>query len=262
MLTRISKSLGLGDIETLSTLLQIGESYQAIGMQAEALRFYEKVKLQDISRVYRDRLFLNLGRIQLDNNKFKEAEVVALTFLNNYPISPHVPESLKVLAGAYKGQKKYDDAHATYQRLLAHRDADKAETHYLIAETWFEQDNLDKAIREYLLTVDTFDRRIRNVPEYVSNAYYRIGISFHAREQFEPALEALNAARELFPNHTLRSWADYLIADCHERMKDQGQAVDTLRAMIQSGEESDLVRQAAESRLKVLDWEKRFKELL
>ena len=40
-------SLPIGNINNAQTLLQVGEAYQTIGMFAEAIKFYEKVKAVD-----------------------------------------------------------------------------------------------------------------------------------------------------------------------------------------------------------------------
>ena len=55
-------NLGIGELNRVQTQLQIGESYKAIGLNSEALKFFEKVKFSDVNGAYTDRLFLDSRR--------------------------------------------------------------------------------------------------------------------------------------------------------------------------------------------------------
>ena len=256
------RSLNIGDVRKVETLLQVGEAYQAIGMTDEALAFFERVRKADPNGVYRDRLFLNLGKIHVDRGTWAEAEVVARTFLISFPLSPQVPDAMKILAAAYRGQNNYEAAHDMYRQLLSRADADPAEIHYLQAETWFQQGDLEQAIREYALTIDQYDRTRPRVPERVQNAYYKLGLLLYQTERYDRALPALVAARRQFPNHSLREWADFLIADCYDRRKDKQQAEEEFQKLIEANPDEPLLKKAAEIGARVLDWEKRLKEQL
>ena len=52
-------TLGIGELNRVQTQLQIGESYKAIGLNSEALKFFEKVKFADVNGAYTGRLFLD-----------------------------------------------------------------------------------------------------------------------------------------------------------------------------------------------------------
>lgn len=236
------RSLNIGDVRKVETLLQIGESYQAIGMTDESLAFFERVRKADPNGVYRDRLFLNLGKIHVDRGSFSEAEVVARTFLTSFPLSPRVPDAMKILAAAYRGQNNFEAARDMYRQLLARADANPAEVHYLQAETWFQEGDLEQAIREYALTIDQFDRTRPRVPELVQNAYYKLGLVLYQTERFDRALSALVSARRLFPNHSLREWADFIIADCYDRQQDPARAEEEFRKLIETSPEEPLLK--------------------
>ena len=62
--------------------------------------------------------------------------------------------------------------------------------------------------------------------------------------------------------HALREWADYLIADNLDHLNRKDDAFQELNQLAQSDSPENLIQQAAKSRLKVIDWEKRLKELL
>jgi tetratricopeptide (TPR) repeat protein len=255
-------SLGIGDVQNIKSLLQIGEAYKGIGMNAEALKFFERVKLGDTRGAYTDQLFLNLGEIHLEERKFEEAERVARIFLNKYPNSPQVPDAMKIHAGAYKGQGKFKDALTIYKQLLQRSDAPKAEVHYLIAETHFAAGDLRKSAQAYRQVLDNYDRSIRNPPDYVQSSYFKLGIVYHMQKRYTDSLDALQAGRTLYPKHSLRPWGDFLIVDNLERLNRKPQAETELKTLVQLKNNDELIQMAAESRLKVLDWEKRLKDQL
>lgn len=256
------RNLNIGDVRKIETLLQVGESYQAIGMTREALTFYERVKKSDPNGVYRDRLFLNLGKIHVEQGSFSEAEVVARTFLTNFPLSPEVPEAMKILAAAYRGQENFEAAQDIFQQLLSRADADPSEIHYLSGETWFQKGDQEQAIREYALAIDQFDRTRPIAPEHVQDAYYKLGLVLYQAGRYPRALEALISARRLFPKHSLREWADFLIADCYDRQQNKTKAEDEFKSLIEASTDESLLKRAAEIGAKVLDWEKRLKDKL
>ena len=254
-------NLDIGELNRVQTQLQIGESYKAIGLNSEALKFFEKVKSADVNGAYTDRLFLDLGEIHLNENRFKEAERVAQTFVNIYKNSPRLPEAKIILARAYLGQKQYDRSIEMFNQLLDSKNVDAAQIHYFMAETWFAREDLRNAARAYRKAIDSYDRTIRNPPEYVQTAYYKLGMTLYMQGQSEKSLDALMAGRKLFPDHRLKNWADYLIIDNLDRLQKNEQAESELQTLVAESRD-DLLQKAAQSHLKVIDWEKRLKELL
>jgi tetratricopeptide (TPR) repeat protein len=255
-------SLSLGDLTDTKTLLQIGEAYQAIGIFPEALNFYERVKLKDPKNVYSDRIFLNLGEIYLERKNFKDVETVAKAFLKKFPNNPRAAEAMKILGKAYWGQKKLTEAVVTFQGILKKHPKDTAEVHYLLAEANHALNRNDKAIREYQRSIDAFDPDVRTIPAYISNAYYKLGATYHEAGKYPLAIKALDRARKLFPENAQKPWADYLIADSHEQMKNTRGLTRELKRLADSDTSDDLMKQAAENKLKVLDWEKNIKTRL
>ncbi len=255
-------SLSLGEVNNTKTLLQIGEAYQAIGMYPQALKFYERIREMDSRKLYRDRIFLNLGQIHLEQKNFKEAELIAKSFTKNYPQSPRLPEAMKLLAQSHAGRQQFKKALRVYQQLALKEKGGAHETQYLIAETHYSLNDLPKAVRHYLKAIGSFDRTIKIVPDHIRRSYYRMGIALFQMKRYAQASRALESARNLFPEHPLRDWADYLLADIYQQLKDTPKLNAKLNTLIQSGETDALIKQAAESKLRVLNWEKEFKESL
>ncbi|MBT3922823.1 MAG: tetratricopeptide repeat protein [Nitrospina sp.] len=252
-------SLPIGDIKNAQTLLQVGEAYQAIGMFAEAVKFYEKVKVMDSNKTYRDRVFLNLGKIHLENKSYNEAILVGRKFLKLYPRSKWVPDAMKLLAHALIGRGEYQEAINIYEDLLA-RSTNKAEIHYFIGETYTEMNQLADAVQSYQKTIATYDRQEKVIPAYLQNAYYHLGASLFKLNRFGPAIEALKSASELFPNNPYRDWADYLIMESLEKIGDPSKVTEGLNRLVKIDNGNELTRQAAESRVKIREWEKQLKE--
>jgi TolA-binding protein len=252
-------SLPIGDISNAQTLLQVGEAYQEIGMFSEAVKFYEKVKKLDTQKTYRDRVFLKLGQIHLENKSYGEAILVGRKFLKIYPRSKWVPDAMKLLAGALKGQGDFSEAIDIYGDLLA-RSEDKSETHFKVAETYVDMNQLIDAVQSYQRVIATYDRQNKVIPEYLQKAYYQLGTSLFKLNRFGPALEALKSATELFPDNSLRDWADYLMIESLEKLGDPEKINEGLSRLVKAEDGNDLTRQAAESRVKIREWEKQLKE--
>ena len=252
-------SLPIGDINNAQTLLQVGEAYQSIGMFVEAVKFYEKVKVLDSHKTYRDRVFLNLGHIHLENKGYDEAVLVGRNFIRNYPRSKRIPDAMKLLANALKGEGDFSGALKTYEDLLA-RFEGKAEIHFLIAETYTDMNQLADAVQSYQRAIATYDRQERVIPEYLQKAYYHLGSSLFKLNRFGPAMEALKSAKELFPDNLLRDWADYLLIESLEKLGDPAKITEGLNRLVKTENADDLTRQAAESRVKIREWEKQLKE--
>ncbi len=255
-------SLSLGKVNSLKTVLQIGEAYQAIGMFPDALRFYERVKKLDANNLYRDRIFLNLGQIHLEQNNFKEAELVARSFLKNYSNSSQVPVALKLLASSHTGRKQYNRALKVYKRLLVGDKDNTSETHFLMGETYQNLNNHRAAIKEYRKAIKMFDRTAKIIPNSVRKAHYNLGFALFQARKYAQAAKALESARLLFPEQPQTDWADYLLVESYENIKNPSKATATLNSLIQSKDTDNLLKQAAESKLKFLDWEKEFKDTL
>ncbi|MBT5550897.1 MAG: tetratricopeptide repeat protein [Nitrospina sp.] len=252
-------SLPIGDINNAQTLLQVGEAYQAIGMFTEAVKFYEKVKVIDSNKTYRDRVFLNLGKIHLERKNYNEATLVGRKFLQIYPRSKLVPDGMKLLARALRGQGDFSEAINIYEDLLA-RSSEKAEVHYFLGETFSEINQLADAVQAYQRAIETYDRQEKLIPEYLQNAYFHLGTSLFKLNRFGPAMEALKSASELFPDNPLRDWADFLMIESLEKLGDPSRITEGLNKLVKTENGDDLTRQAAESRVKIREWEKQLKE--
>jgi len=249
-------SLSIGQVRNLKTLLQIGEAYQAVGMLPEAVRFYEKVKQLDTRKSYNDRIFLNLGQVHYDKKNYGEAELVARSFLKTFPRSPRVRDAMKLLANSFNGRKQYDDALKTYQDILKQFPENPSEIHYLIATVEARRDHAPEAIVAYKKSMDTFVSTQKIVPKYIRDAHYRLGNSLYQNGKFSESIDALSKATKLFPDHPDRSWSELILADALRKTESDQKATAQLNKLIKSETGDNLMKKAAESQLKIMEWKK------
>ena len=249
-------SLSIGKIKSLKTLLQVGEAYQSLGMLPEAVRLYEKVKQLDTSKMYNDKIFLNLGQIHYERGNYSEAEFVARSFLKNFPRSQKTREAMKLLAKSLNGRQKHDDALEIYQNILEKFKKSPAEIHYLMATLEAGRNQNTQAITAYEKTIDTFDRTQKIVPDYLREAHYKLANSLYQEGKYTESIDAFDAAIKLFPKHPHRNWSEFISADALKKIKSNQKATDQLNQLIKSNPKNELIKKAAQSQLKVMEWEK------
>ena len=249
-------SLSIGQVQNLKTLLQIGEAYQAVGMLPEAVRFYEKAKQADTRKSYNDRIFLNLGQVHYDKRDYGEAELVARSFLKTFPRSSRVRDAMKLLANSFNGREKYDDALKAYQDILKQFPEDSSEIHYLIATVEKRLDRIPEAIAAYKKSIDTFVSTKKMVPSYIGDAHYKLGSLIYESGKLSESINALSTAIKLYPDHPDRSWSELILADAFKKAQSDQKATAQLNQLIKSESGDGIMKKAAESQLKMMEWEK------
>jgi hypothetical protein len=60
----------------------------------------------------------------------------------------------------------------------------------------------------------------------------------------------------LFPDHPHRSWSEFISADAFKKIKNNQKAAALLNQLIKSQPKNDLIKKAAQSQLKIMEWEK------
>ena len=147
-----------------------------------------------------------------------------------------------------------------YRDILNKGLGNQSDIHYRIAKIQMQTDGLKDAIDSFNRSIQTFDRAKKPPPEHIPNAYYDYGISSYKNENYEEAVKALDRARKLFPDHPLSDWAEFLIAESFSKLKNLGKSINRMKKFIQVEKIDPLLKKAAENKLKIIDWEKKFKD--
>jgi TolA-binding protein len=256
------QSLALDQINNVKTLVQVGEAYQTVSMHEEAAQLYEKAKSLDTQGSYTARIFLDLGRMHLAEKNYREAEMVARTFLNRYPEDPEVPQAMLVLARTQSATGKRQEALKVFQTLLDREGVDPSEIHFETGKLYKDDGRLQDAIREFTLAIDSYDRRQTIIPQHVPEAYQQLGMALLKNGQGEEAAKVLHSAKELFPEHKFTPWNEFILAESYNKAKNPGLATKEYQNIKLSGSAGELLKKAADTRLKIMDWEKKFKDFL
>ena len=133
---------------------------------------------------------------------------------------------------------------------------DPSEIHYLIATLEAGRNQNAQAIAAYKNTIDTFDRTQKIVPDYLREAHYKLANSLYQEKKYAESIDAFSAAIKLFPDHPHRNWSKFISADALKKIKNNQKATDQLNQLIKSQPENDLIKKAAQSQLKIMEWEK------
>ena len=144
----------------------------------------------------------------------------------------------------------------TYQNILKKFPKDPSEIHYLIATVEADRNRTPEAIAAYKKTIDTFVSAQKIVPSYIRNTHYKLGNSLYQSGKFNESIDALSTAIKLFPDHSDRSWSELILADSLKKNQNNKQATAQLNQLIKSESGDDLMKKAAESQLKMMEWEK------
>ena len=251
--------LPIKNIKNPKTLLQVGEAYQAIGMFPEAVKFYEKVKLFDSEKIYKGRIFLNLGKIHLKEKNFDEALLVSRSFVKNFPRSQRINEAKKLMAQANKGNGNLLGAITMYEELIGLSE-NTAEIHYLIAEAKTELKKYAEAAISYQNAIAEYDRKERVVHDYIQKSYYHLGTSLFKINKFKAAIEAFNSAKELFPENPLKEWADYLLIESYEQQEETDKSKEEINRLVDAKNADPILKRATKSSANIQEWEKQLKE--
>ncbi|MEC9423393.1 MAG: tetratricopeptide repeat protein, partial [Nitrospinota bacterium] len=222
-------------------------------------KFYEKVKIFDSEKIYRDRIFLNLGKIHLKEKNFNEAILVGRSFIKNFPRSKRLNEAKKLMAQANKGNGNLLNAITIYKELIGLSE-NTAETHYLIAEAKTELKKYAEAAISYQNAIAEYDRKERVIPDYIQKSYYHLGTSLYKINKFKAAIEAFNSAKELFPENPLKDWADYLLIESYKQQEETDKSKEEINRLVDAKNADPILKRTTKSSANIAEWEKQLKE--
>ena len=99
----------------------------------------------------------------------------------------------------------------------------------------------------------------RQIPDYTKDAHYKLGNLLYQEGEYTESIDAFNTAIKLFPDHSHRSWSEFILADALKKIKNSQQASVQFNQLIKSKSGNELMKEAAQSQLKIMAWEKETK---
>ena len=163
---------------------------------------------------------------------------------------------MKLLAKSLSGRKQHDDALKIYQNILEKFPKSTSEIHYLVATLEAGRNENLNAIAAYEKTINSFDRTQKIIPDYLRDAHYKLANSLYQEGKYTESIDAFDAAIKLFPEHPNRNWSEFISADALKKIKNNQKATAQLNQLIKSQPKNDLIKKAAQSQLKIMEWEK------
>jgi len=143
-----------------------------------------------------------------------------------------------------------------FQNLLEKFPDSTSEIHYFVATLEVGRNKNIEAIAAYKKSIETFDRTQKIVPDYLREAHYKLANLLYQEGQYPESIESFNTAIKLFPDHPHRSWSEFISADALKKIKNNQKATAQLNQLIKSQPKNDLIKKAAQSQLKIMEWEK------
>ena len=201
-----------------NTLLKIGESYEKLGLFAEALELYQKIsrlkEFEENAKLRRGEVYLMLG-------DYSNAERVLCQFTLDFPDSHLLPAAEHALADTLYLRGEFKRAIPLY--LSSH----KKEPKNIHPRSYFCLGNSFKHLGMFSQAVDAYRNSIRtqtkdgeneSSPEFIVECYFQIADNLFNEQRYQDALEAYLSAIKIYPQDKKSLWARYQTGRCYEKM--------------------------------------------
>jgi TolA-binding protein len=166
-------------------------------------------------------------------------------FVVTYPADPRVYEANYIVGRIYAQQQKYDLALAAFTPIVTKAtSADylklRAETHFQIAECYFQQQKFDKAALSYdnCTKISGYDADLTARARYwKAESLYQLGKYDEAEVEYQKVADSA-------PKHALASWAFYSVGMIELRQKAYAKAVAPLERVTTEYKDSEVAGEA------------------
>ena len=209
-------------------LLLIANSYSQLGNFRDAAAFNQQL-LKIGSRGRIGEISFSIGDSLNSNGDKDEALRYYSEVVEKFPNSIFSSYSLSRIAKIYEEQRRYDDAIASYEKLLSiNEDSTDPIIQDLLAKSWNDlcqlQNNLglfDKALKSYNSAIDAYRHPIRDpdVESYVVNSFYQRAHMNRLLNADDQALLNYNLAINNFPGTPEYSWSLFYISEILQKQQ-------------------------------------------
>ncbi len=172
------------------------------------------------STIWYDRVWVLLAELNFRDKKYSEVRTGVEELERRRPKSPFLHQALEVLGRSLKQQAppKFDEARATFERVLSDPFATKTETaaksQFMIGETWFYQEKWNSASLAYQRVYSIY-----NYPEWRSAALLMSAKCDEKQNEWKPAIETYNLLIKEFPDSSVINEAKAGLEAAQKRLK-------------------------------------------
>ncbi len=163
------------------------------------------------------KVWVMLAEIGYREKKYDDVKETVAAFRESDPDSPALYFADEVLGRSLKAQARYPEAREAFERVIHSKSGAKTETaaksQFLIAETYFFEQQYEQAIREYLKVDILYD-----FPEYQSVSLFGAGMCEEKLDRWSKAVETYQDLLKRFPESEV-------VADVRKRLANAQQKV-------------------------------------
>ncbi|MBI3013841.1 MAG: tetratricopeptide repeat protein [Candidatus Tectomicrobia bacterium] len=246
----------LDEAASPETLLQVGESFAALGLLEPAMEIYRDLLERKKQNIPRDRLLFLLGEARWASADGAGAAELFSTLQKKYPSSPWRPMGLLRLGEIAVAQNEPERAERFFEQAL------QANPKFPGAPlALYHEGRLSLARGKFEAAAGFFARAIQSyVPEvtageaHVKASYFLLGDSLFQTGKTKEALEAYGKARQLYPNSPQSPWASLQMGLGYRKLGAPEKAREIFKTL-SSGKDDPFLAQVAANFLADLEWQ-------
>ncbi|MDY7034128.1 MAG: tetratricopeptide repeat protein [Thermodesulfobacteriota bacterium] len=251
------------DVADAKTLLQVGMSYEELGLNDGARKAYQKILQGRQKGQYADLITLKTAKLYLLDGEYEKAEKTLGGFADKYPESQYLVDVLHIIGDIL--YKKGDIQRAVQMYLSALKKFKghnrETETYYFLGNAFKKLKSHDKAIWAYKNVILSSRQHVdkeKNTEDIVLESYVKLGDSYYENRRYSEALKAYIQAKRHLNKDERALWVSFQIANCYLTLTKEKEAVQTLQGLKQESDD-EFWRTLASQTIENMDWEKRVK---
>lgn len=210
--------------QVIEARYRLGKDYDALGMVDESIAQL-KLATADEKKNFRNRpdAFLSLAKLYASGKKYEEAAAALEKMLADGP-GLFEDEALNLAGGYYAILGKYDNAAAKFNILRRRGDANLAEqAAYKLAMLWLRAEKMDAALLAIQDLGNSFPKN-QQVPELM----LRAADELRKKQQFDKTISICEQIKQRYPKVIETLGANYLLGLCYRDRKEHQKAADAL----------------------------------
>ena len=251
------------DVADAKTLLQVGRSYEELGLNDGARKVYQKILKGRQKGQYADLMIFKTAKLYLLDGEYEKAEKTLEGFTDKYPKSHYLVDVFHIIGDIF--YKKEDLQRAAHNYLSALKKFKghnrETKTYYFLGNAFEKLGSHDKAIRAYknviISSMQHMDKG-KDTEDIVLESYVKIGDSYYENQRYSEALKAYIDAKNHLKKDERALWVSFQIANCYRTLIKEKEAVQALQGLKQESDDG-FWRTLASQTIENMDWEKRIK---